>query len=253
MESMEERRSAIVSFVNERGNVTFNQLKERFPDVSEMTLRTDLKNLDQANRIIRVHGGAKSVDIVLGTDDLMGRRSARNVEAKQEIVHKALGLIRPNTTVFLDSGSTTTLMAENWPDQPNYIFTSSLTCAMALAKLTKPKVFLAGGELNTYSLSTCSLEGLEYLKKVNFDTLILGVTCFDEQFGFSCGVPMEAELKKHLLEQAETKIVLMDTSKVGKKSTFHVCNLADVDIVVTEGNDSPAFVEECISLGVEII
>ena len=100
MDTMEERRNAIVSFVNEKGNVTFSQLKLAFPDVSEMTLRTDLKSLDAENRIVRVHGGAKSVEIVLGTDDLLGRRSVRNVEAKQEIVRKALKYIRPNTTVF---------------------------------------------------------------------------------------------------------------------------------------------------------
>ena len=127
MDTMEERRNAIVNFVNEKGNVTFSQLKVAFPDVSEMTLRTDLKTLDGENRIVRVHGGAKSVEIVLGTDDLLGRRSVRNVEAKQEIVKKALEYIRPNTTVFLDSGSTTTMLAENWPDQPNFIFTNNFS------------------------------------------------------------------------------------------------------------------------------
>ena len=61
---MEQRRNDIVSFVNENGSVTFAQIKERFAGVSEMTLRTDLKVLDQQNRIIRIHGGAKSLDQV---------------------------------------------------------------------------------------------------------------------------------------------------------------------------------------------
>lgn len=51
--------------MNENQTVTFTQLKEKFPSVSEMTLRTDLKYLDQAKRIVRIHGGAKSMDVVL--------------------------------------------------------------------------------------------------------------------------------------------------------------------------------------------
>ena len=234
MDTMEERRNAIVSFVNEKGNITFSQLKEEFPDVSEMTLRTDLKTLDAENRIVRVHGGAKSVDIVLGTDDLFGRRTVRNVEAKQEIVRKALEFVRPNTTIFLDSGSTTTMLAENWPDQPNFIFTNSLTCAMALSKLKQPKVFMPSGELNEFSLSLCGLETIESLKRISFDTVFIGVTSYDTSNGMSCGVMAETQMKRIILEQDATRIILMDTSKIGKKSTFQIGGLENVDVVITE-------------------
>ena len=53
---MEQRRNAIVELVNREGSLSFVQLKEAFPSVSEMTLRTDLKALDQARRVVRVHG-----------------------------------------------------------------------------------------------------------------------------------------------------------------------------------------------------
>ena len=66
---MEQRRNAIVELVNREGSLSFVQLKEAFPSVSEMTLRTDLKALDQARRVVRVHGGVKSVEVVVGTDD----------------------------------------------------------------------------------------------------------------------------------------------------------------------------------------
>ena len=108
METMDERRDAIVALVNEKSNITFAELKKRFPQVSDMTIRTDLKALDEAKRIVRVHGGAKSVEQVIGNDDLLGKRAVRNVEAKQLIAEKAVKLVRPNTTVFIDSGSTTT-------------------------------------------------------------------------------------------------------------------------------------------------
>ena len=64
---MEQRRNQIVELVNRKGSISFAQLKEAFPSVSEMTLRTDLKALDEARRVVRVHGGAKSVEQVVGT------------------------------------------------------------------------------------------------------------------------------------------------------------------------------------------
>ena len=69
MEVMEQRRNEIVAFVNEQGQVSFSQLKEKFPTVSEMTLRTDLKILDQNQQLVRIHGGAKSLVEVVGTED----------------------------------------------------------------------------------------------------------------------------------------------------------------------------------------
>ena len=145
MDTMEQRRNAIVDFINDKGNITFAQLEKRFPSVSQMTLRTDLKSLDEAKKIVRIHGGAKSVELVLGTDDYIGRRSIRNVEEKETIAEKVVSMIKPNTTVYLDSGSTTTALAKIWPDQPNFIFTSSMTCLMELSKLQRPTVFVLGG------------------------------------------------------------------------------------------------------------
>ena len=84
MDAMEIRRNAIVELVNKYGTVSFSQIKEQFSNVSEMTLRTDLKALDEAKEIVRIHGGAKSVQLVIGTDDYLTIRAVRNIQAKQE-------------------------------------------------------------------------------------------------------------------------------------------------------------------------
>ncbi len=61
MDNMEQRRNRIVAFINERSSITFAELKKEFPNVSDMTLRTDLRALDEEKKIIRIHGGAKAV------------------------------------------------------------------------------------------------------------------------------------------------------------------------------------------------
>lgn len=241
---MEQRRNAIVELVNREGSLSFVQLKEAFPSVSEMTLRTDLKALDQARRVVRVHGGVKSVEVVVGTDDQFGRRTARNASEKQIIAEKAAALLRPNTTVFLDSGSTATAVARCVPDEPMLIFTSGLTCAIELARLEKPKVSIPGGTLNRFSHSVCG---------VHFDLLLLGVTSYSPETGFACGVEEEALLKQTVLHRAEHVAVLLDSSKIDRRSTFRICGLDEVDTVISDGRLPPKFLLACENASVKVL
>lgn len=253
MDSMEQRRNRIVELVNQSGSISFLQLKSKIPQISEMTLRTDLKALDEAKRIVRVHGGAKSVDVVIGTDDMLSRRSVRNVEAKQLITQKALQLIRKDTTIFLDSGSTTTMLASIMPDQSNLIYTNSLTCATELSKLEKPAVHILGGAMNRYSMSICGVHAIQEVSAINFDQAFMGVTSYCEQTGFNCGVDEEAVLKKTVMRQAEQRIVLMDSSKVDVKNTYSICSLDDVDIIVADDGLPEEFLEQCSRHNVQVI
>lgn len=253
MDSMEQRRNEIVDLVNQNGHISFAQLKKKVPQISEMTLRTDLKALDEAKRIVRVHGGAKSVNVVIGTDDLLSRRQVRNIEAKQLIAEKALKLIRKDTTVFLDSGSTTTALAACMPDQSNLIYTNSLTCAAELCRLAQPSVHVLGGSVNRYSMSICGICAYQDVLRLNFDQAVMGVTSYCETTGFNCGVEDEAVLKKVVMQHAEQTIVLMDSSKVGVKNTYSICGLSDVDIIISDDNLPEEFLEECRRCDVQVL
>ena len=107
---MDERRKRIAELINEQGYVSFADLKKQFPQVSDMTLRRDLEYLDRVGQIIRIHGGAKSLDIVIGTEDYYSNRSAHKTEAKRQIAVKAASVFTPQSVIFIDSGSTTTVV-----------------------------------------------------------------------------------------------------------------------------------------------
>lgn len=253
MDALEKRRNAIVDLINERGNVSFAHLKEAFPNVSEMTLRTDLKALDEAKRIVRIHGGAKSVQVIVGTDDYLNKRSVRNIEEKQIIVEKAVKLVRPDTTFFIDSGSTTTALSRVLPDQSNLIVTTGLTCAMELSKLTRPEVIVPGGKLNRYSMSVYGSHVVEDLREINFSQAFIGVTCYSDETGFTCGSLDEAELKRTAIGQSAQIIILMDSSKVGLKNTFSFCSLKDVDIIISDGKLPKEFLSKCKKNNVTVL
>ena len=251
MDSMEMRRDAIVQLINEMGTVSFAQIKKEFSNVSEMTLRTDLKALDAEKKILRVHGGAKSVQVIIGTDDFLNRKSVRNIAEKQEIAKKALALLHPDTTFFLDSGSTTT--ARHIPDRSYLIYTTGLSCATELANLSKPTVMLPGGKLNRYSQSVFGFSAIKELERVNFDQAFLGVTGFHPTVGFSCGISDEALLKQTAIRQSEQVIALMDSSKIDVKCSFSFCGLSDIDIVVSDGKLPEEFLDECRKYGVQVL
>lgn len=252
MDNMEQRRNRIVAFINERSSITFAELKKEFPNVSDMTLRTDLRVLDEEKKIIRVHGGAKAVTTVLGNDDKLVLREVRNVIEKEQLVAKALKLIRPGTTVFLDSGSTTTLLARNLPDQPMMIFTCSLTVAMELTRLEQAEVFVVGGSLNRNSRSMYGQPTTEQLSRVRIDQAFMGVTGYDEN-GFNCGHAEENALKRFLVSRAGESVLLMDSSKVGKSSTFTFCTLDQADVLVSDGNLPEEFRTLCERHNVRVI
>ncbi len=253
MAAVDERRDKIVRLVNAEGSVSFAQIKAAFPEVSDMTLRTDLKVLDADRLIVRVHGGARSVETVVGTDGLIDSRSTRNVDAKELIASKAASLVRNDTTLFLDSGSTTTVLARSLPDQRNIVFTNSVTCAVELARLEHTRAILIGGNLNRYSLSLYGGRSVEDVRRLNFDQLFLGVTSFQSSSGFMCGSDEDAALKRACIERADQTIVLMDSSKVGRRSTFQICDLDAVDIVVSDGELPHEFLRACDNADVKVL
>ena len=250
---MQERRQKIVEFVNRLGTVSFAQLRAAFQEVSEMTLRTDLKALDEERRLVRVHGGAKSVEVVVGTDDFLLRRSLRAAPEKAQIARKALGLLRPDMTIYLDSGSTTTGLAHLIPDERYQIFTNSLSCANELLRLTRARVFLPGGFVNRYSQSLCGVHPMQFISGVNFDLALIGTTSYAEKSGFSCGMEEEAQLKRAVIAQAERSYVLIDAGKVGLKSTFSFASLDDVDGIVSDDALPGEVVTACRARGVQVL
>ena len=250
---MQERREKIVELVNRLGTVSFAQLKAAFPDVSEMTLRTDLKALDEERRLVRVHGGAKSVEVVVGTDDFLLRRALRCAPEKAQIAQKTLALLRPDMTIYLDSGSTTTALARLIPDERFQIFTSSLSCANELLRLTRARVFLPGGFVNRYSQSLCGIEAVRTVGRINFDLALIGTTSFSDKTGFSCGMEEEAQLKRAVIAQAEQSYVLMDAGKVGLTSTFSFATLDEVDGIVSDDGLPVALVDACRACGKQVL
>lgn len=232
--NMEQRREKMVELVNREGAISFAQLKQYFKPVSDMTVRRDLEYLDRQKRIIRTHGGARSVEVLAGTDDLYLRRSTRNAEGKRLIAQKAVQLLQNNTAIFLDSGSTCTEFAKLIPDAPCMIFTTSVNCALELSRLTQAQVYVIGGRLNAASFCVNGAATLRQLETINFHTVFLGTMGFSQARGFTCGSEEDCAVKRAAIRQGEKVVMLMDTQKVEVTGTFTFAEAGDVSVLVTD-------------------
>ena len=119
---MKENRIGIIKdLIEKNGRMSLEQLGERFPNVSSMTLRRDLLSLEESGVLVRVRGGAVSVqELSKKTEDQYSRRAAIQVAEKKQIAEKAVKLVEPGTSLFIDSGSTALYFAKELPDLSAY-------------------------------------------------------------------------------------------------------------------------------------
>lgn len=249
---LETRRNGLVELINAEGSISFANLRRHFPNVSEMTLRTDLKTLDQERRIVRIHGGARSVDYVVGIDGLQERKTGRNSKEKSIIAQKAVKLIRPNSTVFFDAGTTTEELCTQIPDTHIQAFVHDIKDTLALANKTKVQTYVIGGRLSPFTGCFIGSQTLDQMRHMSFDQVFMGVSSYDSTVGFTCGSDEEAAIKRQSVQCSGQVIALCDSSKIDRRSTFHVCSLDSVDIVVSDGNLPESFLEECRRADVEV-
>lgn len=246
---MTERRRKIDDFIQDNREVSLNDLKELVPGVSEMTLRRDLEALEQDGRIIRVHGGAKSLKSLSGlVEDVFSKRSAINIERKQIIAKKAAVLIGASSSIYLDSGSTIMALAEQIPDVGLLITTNGLNIASELLRLEHATVNLLGGEVSRGSISLSGPQALESIERLNIDLAFIAATAFSIDAGFTCGSVHDRALKSRVLAKAKRRVILMDSTKVGKTMphTFAWCK--DIDTLVSDDglpNEIVTFLESC--------
>lgn len=251
---MVDRWELIAALIRAQGEVTISELHKQFPNVSEMTLRRDLEHLEKSGKIIRVYGGAKSLEAIIGlTEERYAQRSLERVEQKNLIASKAVSLLKPDTSVFIDSGTTTTAFARALPDLNLRIITSGLTCALELARLQDSEVEVIGGTFNKHSLSTAGCRAIEQLQNVNFDIGFLGATGLDVERGFTTGLSEDCELKRAAIKRCAQVVLLVDSSKLGKVHAYTFARLEDVDYMVTDGELPAEILTEIKRKGVDVL
>lgn len=230
-----ERIEAVAELLDKRGKLSLAQLCEAFPEVSEMTLRRDLLKLEQENRLIRIRGGAMSVNEVRKVSgEEYTKKTVINTDQKRTITRKAAALIEPGCCMFLDGGTTAMYLAKEMSDIPCNIFTNGIAVAMELAQKKNAHIILLGGQLLKENLSTASPAAKAYLENSNFSIAMISASAFTPEHGFSCSSQIEADLLRMVRAKADTLFMMLDSSKIGKVKPYTFAQIEDLDVLITD-------------------
>lgn len=252
---MKDRLILLEEFIDKNGKVTLHELENAFQNVSSMTLRRDLNRLEENNKILKIPGGAISVNTVLRAKEQdFSERISFHTEEKLEIADKAVRLIEPSTCIYIDGGSTTTYFARALPDDNFYVLTNALTIAETIIRKSKPTVTLLGGDLTKNNFITVGTSCTMFVDRVNIQTAIMATTGYIKETGeFSCGSQAEADVKRKIIQKADHVIMLLDSSKIGKKPPYTFAKLSDIDCMVVDENFPSGLRGEILNQGVKII
>ncbi len=245
------RQERIKEFVEKNNVATIRQLQEMLPEVSLMTIHRDLDALEKQGILVKFRGGAKSVHHT--GDPEFNVRMRENNSGKQTIADKAMALLQPHTSVFLDASTTNLALAKALPDMNLNIITTGPSIAIELCRLHNPVVTLCCGMINRKNLAVSGQNTLEMLEKMNIDMAFIGVSGCSVDAGFTCGTEADMLVKRLAIQKAHTSVVMCGSDKFKCLMPYTFARLEDVDYVVTEGSASAAFMEAAAKAGVKVL
>ena len=230
-----ERIEDIAELLDKRGKLTLEQLEEYFPNVSQMTLRPDLFQLEEEGKIIRVRGGAMSVkEVQKASGEPYTKKATIHTDEKIEIAQKAAVLVDEGSSIFIDGGTTALYLAKELPDMVCNVFTNGIAVAKELAQKKNVTINLLGGQLIKENLSTASPTASLYFTDTNFELAIISASAFTPENGFSCGSQIEADLLKLVRKKAKFLYMMLDSSKIGKIMPYTFARAEDINVLITD-------------------
>lgn len=228
-----ERRTKILELIEKNGQVAVGDLSRRFK-TSEVTIRNDLKDLNQRGLVRRAHGGAVKLAMVSGDPSLQIKAELHSDE-KRRIGSAAAALIHDGESIILDSGTTTQQIARQIKDKKDLkVITNGLNVAMELFGAKDIQLILLGGVVRQNSLSAVGHFAEAMLKQLSADKLFLAVDACDVEFGLSTPNLEESQVNQAMVRIAKEKILVADSSKFGKRSLSRIVPVNAIDTVITD-------------------
>ncbi len=240
MQLAEQRRQEIVDMVDRQGKVLAGELALRF-QTSEDTIRRDLRELDAAGLLRRVHGGAMRRT---RAEPSFGQR-ADDAGARKAMLAQALcEAVQPGDTVLVDAGTTNLAFARLLEDgRAAAVITNSPQVALALGELRKTKVILLGGIYAGHAGAVLGAHTVDAIRQLRVNLAVVGVCSVEAGRGLGAVDAEEAAVKQAMLAAASRRVVAALNERLEAPAPFLIAPLEEVDQLVLEA-DCPSDVLE---------
>ena len=245
-----ERHGIILELLREFGKVDVADLSSKLK-VSAVTIRKDLDLLEEKKLLYRTHGGAILADPYIATRKVSEKEKLRP-EVKRRIGLKAVELLSPQDALIIASGTTVQAFARCIENMKLTVITSAMNVAMELLDKPDIEIIQLGGIIRHSSASAVSEYAIRMLDNFSCSKLFLGVDGLDPEYGLSTTHIQEACLNQAMIAAATKTIVLADSSKFGRRGFSKICNMSDIDWVITDSGISPKMLEAIEEQGVKV-
>lgn len=234
------RRETILDILRERTTASLSELSTRL-GVSEMTVRRDVKRLADTGEAIRIPGGARLASSP-AFEKSYAARLQKMGEAKNRIGKEAAALVRDGEAVVLDSGTTTLCVARHLRSRRGItVLTSSLAALEELGGAKGIRFELTGGTYRPRSHDLVGSSVVEALARVHANKVFFGAAALSFRKGVMVYDPEEP---RTLVNSADERILVVDSSKIGREALYVFCSLRDCDLVVTDTGIKPAHLRQ---------
>lgn len=245
-----ERHAYILHEVNVHNKVLSSILSQQI-SVSLDTIRRDLTELSEEGKIIKVHGGALSHAFGNAYPSFTDIYSHRE---KKKIGEKAVTLIREGMFVFTTGGTTIIELARCLPPDLMATFISgSLPAVMEYSNHPTIEVILIGDKVSKNSRITIGGEAISKIKEIRADLCFLGINAIDVNHGISDNDWDVVQVKKAMIESSKKVICLTIAEKMNTVQPIKVCDLKDIDILITELQPDDPVLKPYAETGIQII
>ena len=235
MPNIDDRSEKVLEMLQMHHFMSISEIAHSL-DVSEMTVRRDVRKLSEKGKLRLVYGGVTSVETdEVGLSYTVNGEQSKNTEQKKAIARKAAELLEPNDVILLDSGTTIQFLAELLdPDIPYTIICYSLNSLNIVTKLPNSTVISPGGIFSQRSLMFSGAEAVAFIKKYRANKAFIAATGYEIKHGLTCGYIEDAPMKQAAMESSVESILLLDASKFGKVATCSFAVIENFDVVITD-------------------
>jgi DeoR/GlpR family transcriptional regulator of sugar metabolism len=226
------RKSKIKDLILEKKSVVVSELAKVF-SVTEETIRRDLKALEDEGFLIRTYGGAFIQDGVQNEVDLSIRETAYT-QSKQLIASKCTEIIHNGDSIFLDASTTALFIAKAVHDMRLTILTNSLKVINLLTDCPNIRLISIGGLFNSNNMSFIGRSALQSLDNYYVDKTFMSCRSLSLVHGITDSNESMSEIRQKLLSRSNKIFVVADYSKFDKTSFISICNISDVDGIISD-------------------
>jgi len=248
----EERRLRIVQIIQDKKKVSVAELSREI-NVSEITVRRDLKNLSDKGMVYRVHGGA-----IIAKPEMINlpvlKRIQKEKEQKESIGLAAATLIKDGESIFIGSGSTTAYVARNLVNRKRLtVITNALNVGMEFSNSVGITIVVIGGMLRSSELSMIGHIADQALREVRVDRVIIGMTAISVDKGLSNDYFPEVMTDRAIFSMASEVIVVADHTKFGKVASGYVAPINRIKTLITDHKTNLSYLDQIRNMGVNVI